>query len=405
MIQGPDDYPDREAVEAAYATHVDAGRVDTWRLAEMALVMGERSGPRFRDAYSGRWFVNCHCNGGVFNLGHRNPRLVAALTDALDRIDVGNHHLVSPWRAAAAERLVATTDGRLSGVVFSPSGGEAVDLAIKAARAATGRDVIVSVEGAFHGHTGLALATGEARFRQPFRHELPGFVQVPYDDTAAMDAAIGDDTAAVLLEAIPATAGFPLPSPGYLRRVAELCRERGALLMIDEVQTGLGRTGTVWYHTQEDVDADVVVTGKGLGGGLYPIAATLMTEAVHRFTREHPFVHVSTFGGSELGCAVAAEVLDIVTEPAFLERVRRVGERFGEAFADAPFGVRRRGMLMGLEFADRHGGMAAMKVLFDAGIYAFFAGNDPSVLQFKPALVVDDDTVEWLISTVRSTLG
>ncbi|RMH74823.1 MAG: aspartate aminotransferase family protein [Actinomyces sp.] len=288
--------------------------------------------------------------------------------------------------------------------MFSPSGGEAVDVAIKAARAATGRDVIVSVRGAFHGHTGLALATGDEKFRAPFRHHLPGFVQVPYDDVDAMDAVIGADTAAVVLEAIPATAGFPLPTPGYLEAVARMCAERGAVLMIDEVQTGLGRTGSVWYHTQEGVSPDVIITGKGLGGGVYPIAATVMSERVHRFTREHPFAHVSTFGGAELGCVVAAEVLDIVTDPAFLARVRQVGERLGEAFADAPFGVRRRGMLLGLVFDDPHGGMTAMKALFDAGVYAFFAGNDPAVLQFKPPLVIDDETLEELIATVRATL-
>jgi acetylornithine/succinyldiaminopimelate/putrescine aminotransferase len=367
--------------------------------------MGEREGVRFQDAYSGRWFVNCHCNGGVFNLGHRNPRVIAALRDAMDHVDVGNHHLVSAYRAQAAERLVDTTGGRLPGVVFGTTGGEAVDLAIKAARYATGRDGVVSCEGAYHGHTGLALATGEAKFREPFRHVVPGFSQVPYNDVSAMESAIGDTTAAVILEAIPATLGFPMPEPGYLTTVAELCRARGALLIIDEVQTGLGRTGTFWYYEQEGIEPDVVVTGKGLGGGLYPIAATLMTDDVHRFTSEFPFSHVSTFGGSELGCVAAAEVCDIVTAPGFLERVRAVGERLGDQLDGLPFTIRRRGMLLGLVFDDPHGGMSAMKSLFDAGVYSFFAGNDPSVLQFKPALIIDDDDVEWLVEVVRRTFG
>jgi putrescine aminotransferase len=400
-----DVYADRAAVERAYRTHVDAGRVDTWAMADLQLVMGEREGVRFQDAYSGRWFVNCHCNGGVFNLGHRNPQVIDALRTAMDHVDVGNHHLVSSYRAQAAEKLVATTGGRLPGVVFGTTGGEAVDLAIKAARYATGRDGIVSVEGAYHGHTGLALATGEAKFREPFRHVVPGFSQVPYNDLPAMERAIGDHTAAVILEAIPATLGFPMPAPGYLGAVAACCRERGALLIIDEVQTGLGRTGTFWYFEQEAIEPDVLVTGKGLGGGLYPIAATLMTADVHRFTSEQPFSHVSTFGGSELGCVAAAEVCDMVGAPGFLDRVNLVGERLGEAFADLPFAIRRRGMLLGLAFDEPHGGMSAMKALFDAGVYSFFAGNDPSVLQFKPALIIGDDDVEWLIATVRRTFA
>lgn len=397
-------FGDRQAVEDSYHRHVDPGRVDTWKMADMQLVMGDREGPRFSDAFTGKWYVNCHCNGGVFNLGHRNERVIKAVRDAMDHIDIGNHHLVSIHRARAAEKLVNSTDGKLPGVVFGTTGGEAIDLAIKAARHATQRDGIVSVQGAYHGHTGLALATGEAKFRDPFRHVVPGFSQVPYNDVEAMDAEIGDNTAAVILEAIPATLGFPMPDPGYLTGIAAMCRDRGALLIIDEVQTGLGRTGSVWYYQQESITPDVLVTGKGLGGGIYPIAATLMTADVHSFTSDEPFSHVSTFGGSELGCVVASEVLDIVTDPDFLKRVRSVGNRIGEGLADAPFEVRRRGMLTGLKFDQPMGGMSAMKALFDEGIYSFFAGNDPSVLQFKPSLIVSDDDVDWLIATIRRVL-
>jgi len=398
-------FPNREAVEDSYHRHVDAGRVDTWKMADMQLVMGERSGIRFSDAFTGKWYVNCHCNGGVFNLGHRNPQVISAVREAMDHIDIGNHHLVSSHRAAAAQRLVDSTNGRLSGVVFGTSGGEAIDLAIKAARHATGRDGIVSVEGAYHGHTGLALATGEAKFRDPFRHVVPGFEQVRYNDIDSMSAAIGDNTAAVILEAIPATLGFPMPEPGYLPAVEQVCRERGALLIIDEVQTGLGRTGTVWYHEQESIKPDMVVAGKGLGGGIYPIAATLMTADVHHFTSDEPFSHISTFGGAELGCVAASTVLDIVVEPKFLARVLEAGDRIGRGLEGGPFEIRRRGMLTGLKFLEPTGGMTAMKALFDEGVYSFFAGNDPSVLQFKPALVISDEDIDWLIATVRRVIG
>jgi acetylornithine/succinyldiaminopimelate/putrescine aminotransferase len=402
---GPGSYADREAAETAFAAHVDPGKVDVWSLGDLRVVMGERGGPVFTDAYDGRQWFNCHCNGGVFNLGHRNPRVLAAVREAMEHADIGNHHLVSAYRAAAAEKLVATTGGRLPGVVFSVGGGEAVDLALKVARGHTGRRGVVSVAGGYHGHTGLALAAGDPRDHALFGHDLPGFTHVPFDDLAAMDAAIGDDTAAVILESIPATAGFPLPSPGYLAGIAERCRERGALYVADEVQTGLGRTGSVWFVDQEDAQPDLLVTGKGLSGGVYPIAATLMTPEVHRFFAEHPFCHVSTFGGAELGCAAAAEVCDIVTDPGFLERVDQLGERFGAAFADLPFGLRRRGMLMAFVFDDAHGGMTAMKALFDAGIYAFFASYSPSVLQFKPVLTINDDEAEQIIAIVRRTFS
>ena len=404
-LTGPSGFADRAGVESAFTTHVDPAKVDVWSMGGLEVVMGDRAGAAFTDAYDGRQWFNCHCNGGVFNLGHRNERIIEAVRAAMDHADVGNHHLVSAYRAAAAEKLSGTTHDRLSGVVFSVGGGEAVDLALKVARGHTGRPRIVSVNGAYHGHTGLALAAGDPRDQGLFGHDLPGFTHVPYNDLGAMDEAIGDDTAAVILESIPATAGFPMPDPGYLAAVADLCHQRGALFIADEVQTGLGRTGTVWYVEQEDVEPDLLITGKGLSGGIYPIAATLMTADVHGFFAEHPFCHVSTFGGAELGCVAAAEVVDIVTAPGFLERVRAVGERLGAAFADLPFRLRRRGMLSAFVFDDPYGGMAAMKALFDAGIYAFFASYDPSVLQFKPVLTVDDDELEQIVAIVRQTFA
>jgi acetylornithine/succinyldiaminopimelate/putrescine aminotransferase len=397
-------FDDRAAATAAFAAHVNRGKVAMFEQYGLDVVMGERAGARFHDAYSDRSFVNCHANGGVFNLGHRNPAVIAAVRAALDHLDIGNHHLISGHRAALAARLAATTGGHLPGVVFAVAGGEAIDLAIKVVRAGTRRSGIVSARGGYHGHTGLALAAGDPQYRDLFGAQLPGFVQVPFDDLAAMDAAIGDDTAAVLLEPIPATLGMPIPSPGYLRGVQDLCRARGARLILDEVQTGLGRTGRMWCYQHDGLEPDVVVTGKGLSGGIYPIAATLMTRELHALFDEHPFVHISTFGGAELGCAAATAVLDLVEAPGFLDRVVALGERFGRGLAGASFALRRRGMFMGLAFPAPRAGMFAAKLLYDAGVFAVWANNDPSVLQFLPPLVLDDAEADELIATVRRVL-
>ena len=390
---------------AAFAAHVNPGKVAAFEALGVDLVMGERSGARFRNAFDGRWLYNCHCNGGVFNLGHRHPVVIDAVRDALDALDIGNHHLVSGWRAKLAERLVATTDGLLPGVVFGVAGGEAIDLALKVARAHTGRTGIVSAIGGYHGHTGLAMAAGDPEYRDPFGPNLPGFVQVPFDDLDALADVVTDTTAAVILESIPATLGMPMPSPGYLAGVQRLCRERGACFVLDEVQTGLGRTGTMWYFQQEGLEPDIVVTGKGLSGGVYPITATLMTAELHAFFADHPFVHISTYGGAELGCAATLAVLDVVEAPGFLQRVVELGERFERGLAGVGGELRRRGLFMGLKLQNEGDAMLAARAVIEAGVFAVFANNDTSVLQLLPPLTISDDEADDIIGIVRSALG
>lgn len=404
-MAAPQPYPDRASTEVAFADHVNRGKVEAYRALGLELVMGARDGARFADAFDGRWYWNCHANGGVFNLGHRHPAVVAAVRDALDHLDIGNHHLVSGWRARLAERLAASTGGLLAGVVFGVGGGEANDLAIKLARAHTGRSGVVSVAGGYHGHTGLSLATGDPQYRDPFGPNLPGFTQVPFGDLGAMDAAVDETTAAVILEPIPATLGMPVPPPGYLAGVQARCREVGACFILDEVQTGLGRTGSTWYFTQEGLRPDIVTTGKGLSGGVYPITATLLRAELHAFFDDHPFVHVSTFGGAEPGCAAALAVLDVIEAPGFAERVRALGERFEAGFRGLPFELRRRGLFMGLRFPTAGGGVAAAASLIRAGVFAVFANNDPSVLQFLPPLVLTDAEADEIIAIVRATFG
>ena len=369
------------------------------------IVIGEREGARFQDAYSGRWYWNCHCNGGVFNLGHRHPRVVAALRDGLDHLDVGNHHLISGWRARLATQLADSTGGALPYSVFTPSGTESVDLALRLARARTGRPGIVSARGAYHGLSGFALAASDPRWFDPFGYAPEGFTHVEYNDADAARAAIGADTAAVILESIPATLGFPAPAPGYLTAVADAAREAGALLILDEVQTGLGRTGTNWYYEQQGAEPDIVITGKGLGGGLYPISAVLLRPELEEFFDANPFAYVSTFGGAEIGCVVASAVLDEVTAPGFGERVEALGQRFEAALAPLPFELRRYGLTMGFAFAEEQGGVLAAKRLIDAGVFAVYAEHDHAVTQFKPPLIVSDDEVDEIAAAVGAALA
>ena len=398
-------YPTREATFGAFARHVNAGKAASYQRYGLDVVMGAREGAYFHDAYSERRWMNCHCNGGVFNLGHRNPRVLAAVREALEGFDVGNHHFVSGMRAALAQRLAATTGGRLPGVVFGSGGGEAIDLAIKVVRGATKRRKIVSAQGGYHGHTGLALAAGDPQYRDLFGENLPGFTQVPFDDLAALDHAVDDGTAAVILEPIPATLGMPIARDEYLPGAQALCRARGARLIFDEVQTGLGRTGRIWCYQHQGLEPDVVVTGKGLSGGIYPISATLLTRELHSVFDEHPHVHISTFGGAEPGCAAGLAVLDVIEAPGFLARVGELSDRLATRLEGLPFTLRRRGLMMGFKFPDDGAAVFATKVLYDAGVFCLYANNDTSVLQFLPPLTLTDGEAEDLVTRVRGAFA
>lgn len=403
-------FDDREAALDAFATHLSEPRLRFFRSFGMDIVMAEREGSYFWDV-SGKRFLNAHCNGGVFNLGHRNPEVMQALTEALKRFDVGNHHLLSEARAALAANLASSLPGDIDKVVFASGGGEAVDLALKMARGLTGRTEVVSAIGGYHGHTGLAMATGDSKYREPFGSQLPGFRQVPFNDLDALDRAVSASTAAVILEVVPATLGICIPEPGYIPGVREICDEAGTLLILDEIQTGLGRCGTLWATDQFDIVPDFITTGKGLSGGIYPIAATCYRAEHDRIFEPDPFIHISTFGGAELGCAVALKVMEISSEPMFLERVQIAGDLIGkklEALKNSNAGtleeVRRKGMMIGLVHRTEGEGMLMSKVLFDLGVFAVYSNNDRRVTQFLLPLTITDDEISEAVAAYSEAL-
>src|SRR5712671_6191984 len=214
------------------------GKTDFWSETGVDLVIDRREGYFIWDM-SGLRLIDVHLNGGTFNLGHRNAELVEAITTGMRSFDIGNHHFPSSARAALAEALIRTAPPNLTKVVYGSGGGEAIDIALKTARHATQRRKIVSIVKAYHGHTGLAVATGDDRFSKLFLSDRPDeFVQVPFGDVDAMEQALsGGDVAAVIMETIPATYGFPLPPTGYLEAVKELTVRYDALYIADEVQT------------------------------------------------------------------------------------------------------------------------------------------------------------------------
>jgi acetylornithine/succinyldiaminopimelate/putrescine aminotransferase len=391
------DYSERKRrVLAAAHEYLIPGRVEAFLGMGIPLVIGRREGYRIWDV-DGHELMDFHLNGGTFNVGHRHPAVLEALETALQTLDIGNHHFPSPARAELAEKLAAHTPGDLHYSVYAAGGSEAVDVAIKSARRFTGRRKIVAIASGYHGRTGLSGAAGDDTTARYFHSDYPGeFVKVPFDDLDAMRRALqANDVAAVILETIPATYGFPVPSDGYLPGVAGLCREFGALYIADEVQTGLGRTGYLWGVEAWGVEPDILVTGKGLSGGLYPIAAAVLSKDVGRWLTDNGWGHVTTFGGAEPGCVVGSVVLDLCRAPKSLAGAAQTSDYLHAGLVDirSRLGflkeIRRKGLVMGLVFDAPAGGVQMMSSLYRHGVWAIFAGYDRSVLQFKPGLFVD----------------
>jgi acetylornithine/succinyldiaminopimelate/putrescine aminotransferase len=382
-----------------------------WSDSGVDLVIDRRDGYLLWDM-NGRRLIDVHLNGGTYNLGHRNPEVMAAVNRAMTRFDIGNHHFPSLARTALAQALVNSAPASLTKVVYASGGGEAIDIALKSARHATKKRKIVSIVKAYHGHTGLAVATGDDRFSKMFLADRPEeFPQVPFNDLAAMeDALSGRDVAAVIMETIPATYGFPLPEPGYLERVKQLCEKYDALYIADEVQTGLMRTGEMWGITKHGIEPDILVTGKGLSGGIYPIAAVLLSERSGAWLREDGFGHISTFGGAELGCVAALKTLEITQRPAVRSMVHYIADTIGSGLREVQAshpdwftGIRQNGVVLGLEFNHPEGAKFVMRELYELGVWAIFSTLDPRVLQYKPGILMPPNLCEELLD--RTALG
>lgn len=376
--------------------HLYPGRVDKLISGGIDFVPHHRDAYRYLD-FDGRDLLDLHLNGGTFNLGHKHPELVRILNESTQQWDIGNHHFPSQPKAQLAKALVESCPGDMQYVVFTSSGSEANDVAIKSARFVTGRRKVVALSDGYHGRTGLSGAAGDDAVARFFHSDYPDeFIKVPFNDLSAMEKVLsGNDIALVMMEPLPATSGFPVPDDNYLPGVKKLCQKYGALLLADEVQTGLGRSGKVWAIEHWNVEPDMLVTGKGLSGGLYPMAAIVMSTRCGSWLKENGWGHVSTFGGSDLGCMVAQKALALSTSTETLANVRTQAEylRHGlEALKPRfPFfeEIRQLGIIFGLKFSDSNMGYAMMRALYENGIWAIVAGFDESVLQFKPGLLVD----------------
>jgi acetylornithine/N-succinyldiaminopimelate aminotransferase len=345
----------------------------------------------------GKEYVDLLGGIAVNALGHAHPAIVAAVSQQVATLGhVSNLYLAEP-PLALAELLLALA-GRPGRVIFSNSGAEANEAAFKLSRL-TGRTHVVATEGGFHGRTMGALAlTGQPGKRDPFR-PLPGEVtHVPYGDVEALRAAVTARTAMLILEPIQGEMGVVVPPPGYLAAAREICTAAGALLVLDEVQTGIGRTGHWFHHQSEGVEPDVVTLAKGLGGGLPLGACIAFGKAGELFG---PGSHGTTFGGNPISCAAGLAVIRTIAGEGLLDHVKRVGEliRRGVEGLHSPAiaGVRGAGLLLGIELTSPVSAAVA-KSLQEAG----FLVNpiQPDVIRLAPPLILTTEQAEAFVAAL-----
>ncbi|HET7068831.1 MAG TPA: acetylornithine transaminase [Nocardioides sp.] len=375
-----------------------AALMNTFGPPQLVLVRGR--GARVWDE-DGREYVDLLGGIAVNALGHAHPAVVEAVTSQLSTLGHVSNFFATAPQVTLAERLLDLIAPRLveeaahqGRVFFTNSGTEANEAALKLTRR-TGRTHVVAAEGSFHGRTMGALAlTSKAAYREPFE-PLPGHVTfVPYGDTAALAAAVTDRTAAVVLEPIQGEAGVIEPPEGYLAAARVITREHGALLWLDEVQTGVGRTGDWWCAAAEpEVAPDVVTLAKGLGGGL-PIGACVGLGAAGDLLQ--PGHHGTTFGGNPVACAAALAVLDTITADGLLERAAKTGGALRDGLASDPHvtGVRGRGLLIGIDVT-----VEAPRVVASARARGFLVNaTGPHTVRLAPPLVLGDDEVERFLA-------
>lgn len=362
---------------------------------------------------AGRRYLDCLSAYSALNQGHRHPKIVAALIEQAQKVTLTSRAFRNDQLGLLYKELHDLTGYDLA--LPMNSGAEAVETALKLARKwgyivkgipANQAEIIVAGNN-FHGRTITIVSfSSEALYKDAFGPFTPGFISVPYGDASALARAITPHTAAVLIEPIQGEAGVIVPPMGYLKATAELCHKNNVLLMADEIQTGLGRTGKLLASDHEGVRPDVVILGKALGGGVYPVSAVLADKPLlGLFT---PGEHGSTFGGNPLAAAAARAALRVIVEEKLVENAAALGEYFQERLAEIPSPhvkeVRGKGLLIGVELKPEAGGARRFcEALQTQGILC--KETHDHVIRFAPPLVIDRATIDWALGPITDVLN
>lgn len=361
----------------------------------------------------GKKYLDCLSAYSAVNQGHVHPQILNALLGQAKKVTLTSRAFRNDQLPLLYKELSEMTGYEMS--LPMNSGAEAVETAVKLARkwayqvkgVPRHQAEIITAAGNFHGRTVTIVSfSTEPSYRDDFGPFTPGFINVPYSDAGAIEKAITPNTAAVMLEPIQGEGGVIIPPAGYLKKVAEICKKNNVLLMADEIQTGLGRTGKLFAAQHDDVRPDVTIIGKALAGGFYPVSAVLADKAIlGLFT---PGEHGSTFGGNPLAAAVARAALKVIRDENLSERSLELGEYFMEQLVEIPSPhvkeVRGKGLLIGIELKPEAGGARRFcEAMQQKGILA--KETHDNVIRFAPPLVIDKETIDWALPSIRDVLN
>jgi putrescine aminotransferase len=412
----------RETVES-FRKHVNPGFLEYRKATDAqgasAVVEWADAGPNSYRDVTGRTYIDCLGGFGIFNVGHRNPKVVKAVTDQMRRQPLHSQDLLDPLRAMLAKALAMLMPEGLEFSFFCNSGTEAVEGALKLARAYDpAKQTIVAATKGFHGKSyGSLSASAKAEFRRPFGPMLPNIEHVPFNDVLALRdmmtscRAVGEDVGAVLLEPIQGEGGVNIPDDQYLPAVRALCDEFGALFILDEVQTGMGRTGKMFACEHWGVAPDLMCLAKAFGGGVVPAGAVVGRRKIFAKLFDNPFLHTSTFGGNPLACAAALATINVLIEQKLPQRAAVVGERMlagireaAAGHADIVTGVRGKGLMMAIEFLDHETGFEFGKRMLDRGVLVSGTLVNARTIRIEPPLTLTDDEADYVCQALKESL-
>ncbi len=366
----------------------------------------------------GRKFIDCLGGYGIYSAGIRHPKILKAVADQLQRMPLSSQELLDPLRGALAKLLGEVAPGDLQYCFFINNGTDAVEGALKLARVATGRTNFISSLRGFHGKSCGALSLmGKWEYREPFLPLLPGIHFVEFGDAEAVEDELykadqtGKGIAAVIMEPIQGEAGAIVPPDDFWPRIRKACNEYGALLIADEVQTGMGRTGKMFGVEHWDVVPDILCMGKALGGGVMPLSAFLSTPKIWQILEDNPFIHTSTFGGNPLACAAGIAAVNVTLEEDLPGQANRKGKYLlGELIAlqvryDRLIKQSRgRGLLLGMEFPNTEIGYKVVSGLFKRNVLVAGTLTNSRVVRFEPALNIAEPLMDEILDRLEETL-